>query len=279
VSLASVSLSPTCRFVTHYCRRSVSTAGLPGTYTPPYGYYCSNHPPRGTVYRHRPPMGLNPGQDLPNAPYANATGAVIQTWMPEHWYSNQYLVGSQSSVRSGGGYGGRGFFEETAATKTQAARQKDELEFTFTSGGFQGNIGTPEHGTSGEWYIENVLEELDAPTEFFYDGVNAKLYYVHNSSTGPPPASLKFAAVTTKVLLNYSGTQSEPITNVSVQGITLRDTAYTYLDPHGAPSGGDWAIQRTGAITIQGTRNATISSSLFTRLDGLGVFIRCFNLA
>lgn len=42
------------------------------------------------------------------------------------------------------------------------------------------------------------------------------------------------------VLLNYSGTQSKPITNISVRGMTLRDTAYTYLDPHGAPSAGDW---------------------------------------
>ncbi len=42
------------------------------------------------------------------------------------------------------------------------------------------------------------------------------------------------------VLLNYSGTQSNPVVNVSVRGMTLRDTAYTYLDPHGAPSGGDW---------------------------------------
>ena len=79
------------------------------------------------------------------------------------------------------------------------------------------------------------------------------------------------------VLLNYSGTQAKPVTDVSIRGITLRDTAYTYLDPHGAPSGGDWAIQRTGAVTIEGTSGATIDSSLFTRLDGLGVFISGFN--
>ena len=33
--------------------------------------------------------------------------------MPEHWYSNSYLIGSQT-VRQGGGYGGRGFFDEDA---------------------------------------------------------------------------------------------------------------------------------------------------------------------
>jgi hypothetical protein len=61
-----------------------------------------------------------------------------------------------------------------------------------------------------------------------------------------------FEAVTTKVLLNYTGTQSSPITNVSVRGVTIRDTAYTYLDPHGAPAGGDWGLQRSGAVTLAG---------------------------
>ena len=90
--------------------------------------------------------------------------------MPEHWYSNSYLIGSQT-VRQGGGYGGRGFFDEEALAQKQAQAaqaQEDEAttEFTFTSGGYQGSIGTPEAGTSGEWYIENLLEELDGPNEW-----------------------------------------------------------------------------------------------------------------
>lgn len=138
------------------------TEGLPGTYSPPFGYYCSNHPPRGTQYRHRPPMGINVGSELPNAPYTNASGAVIQSWMPEHWYSNQYLISSQT-VHGTGGYGGRGFFDERKLSeKQQAGRvlsqklhaEEVSTEFSFLSGGYQGNIGTPEAGTSGEWYIE-----------------------------------------------------------------------------------------------------------------------------
>eukprot|EP01050_Picozoa_sp_SAG11_P023128 SAG11_NODE_4565_length_1849_cov_1.276571_1_plen_120_part_00 len=119
-------------------------------------------------------MGLNPGRELPNAPYKNATGAVVQSWMPEHWYSNSYSIGSQT-IR--GGYGGRGFFDEEALAQkkaqtdqaqAEAQGQEGEVstEFSFASGGYQGNIGTPEAGTSGEWYIENLLEELDGPNEW-----------------------------------------------------------------------------------------------------------------
>ena len=52
------------------------------------GYYCSNHPPRGTQYKHNPPVAVSvpPGM-LPNAPYANTNHAVVHSWMPEHWYS------------------------------------------------------------------------------------------------------------------------------------------------------------------------------------------------
>jgi hypothetical protein len=118
-------------------------------------------------------------QELPNGPYKNATGAVVQSWMPEHWYSNQYLVGSQTTAggavaSGGGGYGGRGFFDEQALTVRRQQQQHEqeekadissaaaptptlpaklvgaepegaaETEFHFTSGGYQGSIGTPE---------------------------------------------------------------------------------------------------------------------------------------
>ena len=113
--------------------------------------------------------------------------------------------------------------------------------YHFSKGGFQGNIG--QGGLGGEWYVENVLEELDSPTEWFYDGKGGKLYYFTNGTNAPPAADDVFEAVTSKILLNYTGTQEKPITNISVRGVTIRDTAYTYLDPHGAPSGGDWGLQ------------------------------------
>ena len=77
-------------------------------------------------------------------------------------------------------------------------------------------------------YIDNVLEELDAPTEWFYDQKAGKLYFVSNG-TAMPSSDMAFEAVTTKVLLNFTGTQEKPITDVSVRGLTIRDSAYTYV--------------------------------------------------
>src|SRR5689334_7413698 len=78
------------------------------------------------------------------------------------------------------------------------------------------------------------------------------------------------------VILRYIGNQSNPIENVTIRGITFRDTEYTYLLDHGMPSGGDWALQRTGAIYIEGAINMVIESNLFTRLDGNAISINRF---
>ena len=58
---------------------------------------------------------------------------------------------------------------------------------------------------------------------------------------------------------------------------SFRDSAYTYLDPHGMPSGGDWGFQRTGAIFIEGTEHTLIDSCVFTKLDGNAVLISAYN--
>lgn len=41
--------------------------------------------------------------------------------------------------------------------------------------------------------------------------------------------------------------------------------------------GGDWAIARQGAITIEGGEYINISSNLFTRLDGNVIFLSGYN--
>ena len=43
------------------------------------------------------------------------------------------------------------------------------------------------------------------------------------------------------------------------------------------PSGGDWALQRTGLIFLEGTVNATVESCTFTRNDGIGIMVSGFN--
>lgn len=153
-------------------------------------------------------------------------------------------------------------------------------KYMFSRGGIQGGEGV----TGGEaWYVENVVEELDMGREWFYDQSTQTLLYMPNSTdasavdvtSGAPTGS--FVATKLKVLFNVTGTMAEPAHHVSIKGVTLRDTEYTYFDPHGLPSGGDWALQQQGAITLIGTEAVAVDGCLLTRLDGNAIFIGGYN--
>ena len=43
------------------------------------------------------------------------------------------------------------------------------------------------------------------------------------------------------------------------------------------PTGGDWALQRSGAVLLEGTEGAEVDSCLVTRVDGNGIFLSDYN--
>eukprot|EP01084_Bolivina_argentea_P031089 57564_1 len=65
----------------------------------------------------------------------------------------------------------------------------------------------------------------------------------------------------------------KPFENQVIRVMNNKDSQYTYLDPHGMPSGGDWGLERTGAVYLDGVRNITITNNLLTRLDGNGISV------
>lgn len=82
--------------------------------------------------------------------------------------------------------------------------------------------------------MQNVLEELDDEREWYYDWRQGYLYFAFN---GTQPTSEQWVATRTKVLFNVSGTSATPAKDITIKGIQIRDTALTWLDPHGLPSG------------------------------------------
>ena len=144
------------------------------------------------------------------------------------------------------------------------------------TGGFQDARGA----TSGaEFYIENVFEELDNPFEWFFNSSSKTLYYFNNDSDSNNSNINNniFEATNLKVLFNMSGDSMEnPIKNIEITGMEFVDTQVTYLDGHGMPSGGDWGLQRTGAVYVNNAQNVSINNNLFSRLDGNAISINRF---
>ena len=161
---------------------------------------------------------------LPNQPYKNATGAIVQTWRPGHWASWMFEVGNYDVGKS---------------------------QFTFSKGGFQGARGNDR---GDEFYIENVMEELDNPNEWYYDSKTMQLFFYYNSTSGTrPPIDTTIEIVQLKTFLNaLLAVNSHRLKDyISIMGVNFKDSAYTYMDPHGMPSGGDWALERMGVLFLR----------------------------
>ena len=77
-------------------------------------------------------------------------GAVVFAWHVAHWATWMFEIANYS-----------------------------DSEFNFSKGGFQGARGA---NRGKEFYIENVFEEMDSESEWFYNESTQMLYYYNNQS-------------------------------------------------------------------------------------------------
>lgn len=177
----------------------------------------------------------------------------------------------------------------------------DSITLHFDKGGSQGGRnwqckdvdghlsdcdGDDKRLCGGDWYIEGILEELDTPGEFYYDSVQSLLYfYPKDSFYGISPMTKNstlrrksviipdLIASNLQTLISIQGTMENPVKDVQLSGIGFRDGAKTYMEQWSAPSGGDWALHRGGALHLEGTEDIIISHSKFRRLDGNAIML------
>ncbi len=226
-------------------------------FTPQASYWCSGAPTPsqgGGPGPYQAPVGMtidNSAESLPHTPYANATGAIVHSWRAGRWFSWAFRVD---------------------AAAFNAATNATVFNFSLTEGGNQGSRG----GNAGqEFFIENVLDELDAPSEWHFDHEARTLTLWYNG-TAAPPTDGSIAVTQLAVLVNSTGTQAAPVVGLQFLGLTFADSAPFFMGPHGTPSGGDWAVSRSGSLFFEGTTGFNITGCLLTRLDGNGVFVSGF---
>jgi hypothetical protein len=90
------------------------------------------------------------------------------------------------------------------------------------------------HGTQpqgAEWYVENLVEELDSPREWFFDTKSSTLYYMPNATatsmldSNPnatataPPTSVEVPVLGTLIRIN--GTQQSPVEGITFAGPSI----------------------------------------------------------
>lgn len=113
------------------------------------------------------------------------------------------------------------------------SHNKATHQFTWSKGGFQGGRGWQLNGTSGAvdptppFYIENVFEEMDIGSEWFYDKEERKLYVKRCT---PSVSSLSPVSMThqydSSVMKNASCTRLQPSTTHTAPLLTRQNPSW-----------------------------------------------------
>jgi len=238
-------------------------------------YWCSNSSQGGwsevdrecaTSGQMQLPVGMtyNYTDDrlLPVRGASSLEGGYVFAWHSQSWAMHMFEITSHSQVdanmkfaKGGGKQGGRNWC------------RCDQCTY---AAGWCGQHQDPPNDDDvrligGDWMIENVLDFLDQPGEYFFDKDTFHLYVM-------PNATDDLDDMTIAMQTEFIGLRN--IENVRIQDLTFRDQAATFMeDDWSAPSGGDWSLHRGGAIFIENASNVTIRGCNFFRLDGNAIFL------
>ncbi len=140
-------------------------------------------------------------------------------------------------------------------------------------GGWQNNRPSSMHKEFR--FVENIREELDAPGEWFHDARANTLYYL-------PPPGLDLQRATIEVvrlrhLLEFKGSQAQPVKFLTLRGLTFRHAARTFMDTREPLLRTDWTIYRGGAIMLEGAEDCTVEDCDFDQLGGNTIFVSNYN--
>ncbi|KAK8812318.1 hypothetical protein WA158_007552 [Blastocystis sp. Blastoise] len=229
---------------TTYNNYHMAFGGVGKQWNPPLSYWALKHPVGGGAFTYNIAKGVT-AHDTYFSPkeWKNPIGAFFHGF---HW-----------------GYWGFWMFE---IDDYQYNTETKDRYLHWSKGGFQEARG----GSTGqEFFIENVFEELDAPTEWFYDKVTKQLYFYPN---GTIDNFKQIRVPRTQRLIELRGSASYPIHDVHIQGISFQNTDVTFMEPHEVPSGGDIAIHRGGVIFVEGAERIFVEYNSFIHNGGTSVF-------
>lgn len=125
------------------------------------------------------------------------------------------------------------------------------------------------------FYVENILEELDAPGEWYFDSQEGILYYY--PCDGMDMNDTVVEIVSLKQLIEFRGNPESPVSHLTLSGFTLTHTSTVFLEPYEDLSRGDWAIHRGGAVFLEGATDCHIQDIYFDSVGGNGVFLSGYN--
>ena len=123
------------------------------------------------------------------------------------------------------------------------------------------------------FYVENVLEELDSPGEWFLDVREGKLYYMPAQGVDLKTAVVEPALV--ERVVQFLGTTAKPVHHITLRGIWIAQAAPTFFQPYSPAGMGDYTIHRGGAVFLEGAEDVTVDRCSLEGNSGNGFYVNC----
>ena len=129
--------------------------------------------------------------------------------------------------------------------------------------------------SDSERFVENILEELDAVDEWYFDRKSHWLYF--KPPQGVSPARAGFVAGRLETLIELRGSAAARIHDVTVSGLEFRETETTFLKTAEPLLRSDWVFYRGGAILSENAQRIVIRNSRFSELGGNAIVLSGHN--
>ena len=148
--------------------------------------------------------------------------------------------------------------------------KKGELEM---EGGWQNNRQSGLHPDNR--MVENIFEELDAPGEWYYAAGEHTLYYYPLEDENV--SKVLFESPQLKHLIEFRGTETTPVKNITLEGLELTQTLRTFMEPYEQLLRSDWTVYRGAAVFFEGTEHCALRNCYLHNLGGNAIFFSNYN--
>ncbi|MEI6808416.1 MAG: PDZ domain-containing protein [bacterium] len=158
---------------------------------------------------------------------------------------------------------------------------KDDKNKLSYEGGWQNNRPMGMHGQFR--FVENIMEELDAPGEWFLNTNSATLYFFppdKGGSDGAKPMDLSkatFEVARLKHLVELNGSVEKPVRFLMFKGLTMRHTLRTFMETREPLLRSDWTVYRGGAVFYNGAEDCSLEDCFIDQVGGNAVFVNNYN--
>jgi len=191
----------------------------------------------------------------PNAGHEGAAGDAIAPERVRGWHDPS---GAVLHALHGNGWGG---------VEVPVLGKNDDGSLVF--GPQVGNNRAMPPSERGR-FVENVMEELDAPDEWYLDVRQGWLYYEPRGGERPPAQGFRAGAA--DELLRIQGHRLD-VHDVRIEQLVFEDTEPSFLKATEPLLRSDWKFARVAAVDVENARDVRIASSEFRELGGQAVLV------